>query len=265
MHDLLQVIRVLPLLALLLSAPALAQTGRLRFVGAQSTGAVQCNNCSPPLTLDGGAGLPAHAENFNSGVTTNAFSTSSNVLCAACLSIFATVSEATASVSGAGLTWTRAANGASSGSLSISMIYLAYSTAALSSVTVTESHTGAHDTALSVQCFQGAQKGYGGSTATGGATTAATISLTSTQAGSFLLSCGNSGGQVSPPPTYAAGQTVDTSWVGGSNGGEFWLTRYSTQPAAGTYSLGITAPNAAQYWSGAAVEVCAGGCANSIP
>ncbi len=187
-------------------------------------------------------------------VTTNPLSTTAPTLLLAFVSSDGPTSGGqTATVSGAGLTWTlvRRTN-TRPGS---SEVWRATAPAVLTNATVTStpSRTG-FDQSLTVVAFRGAS-GIGASAGANAATGAPTVSLTTTKAGSWVFAVGNDWDRA-VTRTVGTGQSLVSQWVDTAAGDTFWVqSRTAVTPTLGTaVTLNDTAPTN-DRWNLTAVEV----------
>jgi beta-lactam-binding protein with PASTA domain len=162
----------------------------------------------------------------------------------------------TATVSGAGLTWTlvRRVNTQAG----TSEIWKATAAGALSNTSITSTlSSGSYRQSLTVVAFSGASGT--GATGAGNATTGApTVSLVTTQPGSFVYGVGNDWDHATAR-TLASGQAMVHQWVDSATGDTYWVqNRTAPVAAAGsTALLNDTAPTT-DRWNFASVEVLAG-------
>ena len=165
-----------------------------------------------------------------------------------------------ATVTGAGLTWTRAAysniyNTTDSGTAEV---WAAYATSALSGATVTA--TGSqpgYDASITVATFSGAAS-YAGSAGSGGNSTGApSVSVSTTTANSVVWGAGYDGTSATSH-TPATGQTMASQRLDTNDHSTQWAqATTSPVPTAGTVvSLGDSAPTT-DAWNLVAVEVMA--------
>jgi hypothetical protein len=159
----------------------------------------------------------------------------------------------TATVSGAGLTWSlvRRSNGQSG----TSEIWQATAPAALTNVTVQSVQSrGGVDQSLTVLALTGAARA-GASAGASGVSPTASAALSTTAAGSLVFGVGNDWDHATAR-TPGAGQTMLHQWVDTPSGDTFWVQR-ATDPVAapGTgVTLSATVPTS-DRWNLAAVEV----------
>jgi Bacterial Ig domain/Lysyl oxidase len=164
--------------------------------------------------------------------------------------------QQTATVSGAGLTWTlvRRSNGRSGDA----EIWTATAVGQLTDATVTSTPAvGNHDQQLTVLTFTGAS-GVGASAAASAASGAPSIGLTTTAAGSLAYAVGNDYDHAISR-TLAAGQALVSQWLDTGTGDTYWVQRTDAASLAAGQSVTLsdTAPTADQ-WNLAAVEVLPG-------
>jgi hypothetical protein len=160
----------------------------------------------------------------------------------------------TATVSGAGLTWSlvRRANSQAG----TAEVWRATAPAPLTNVAVTSklTKTTAPDQALTVIAVTGTT-GVGASAAASAGSGAPTVSLTSTANGSLIFGVGNDWDH-SRARTLGNGQSMDHQWVNTASGDTYW-TQQTSQPtgSAGTLTtINDTAPTT-DRWNLTAVEV----------
>jgi beta-lactam-binding protein with PASTA domain len=160
----------------------------------------------------------------------------------------------TATVSGAGLSWTlvRRANT----QWGTAEIWTATAASQLVNATVmaTQSVTNSYDMQLVVVAFRGAG-GVGASAANGGNNTAPSASLTTTEAGSLVFGVGNDPDR-NQARTLGSGQTMVRQWLENNDRLTFWVQARSTATAnAGTsVTINDTAPDF-DRWNLAVVEI----------
>lgn len=160
----------------------------------------------------------------------------------------------TATVTGAGLTWTLAKRANTRYGSSEIWTATAPSTLSNASVTATVSDTDGFHRSLAVLAYSGAA-GIGATAGAGAASGAPTVSLTTTAAGSQVVAVGNDWDSPTAR-TLGTGQSLiheyqDTNW-----GDDFWMQRTTglTGPAGSTVTINDTAPTGDQ-WNLAAVEI----------
>jgi hypothetical protein len=157
----------------------------------------------------------------------------------------------TATVSGAGLTWTLVKR--SNTQFGTAEIWTATAVNVLSNVTVTSTlgSSGFYQS-LTVVTFTGAS-GVGASSIANAASGAPVISVTATKAGSFVYAVGSDWDNASAR-TVGGGQTMTHQYLA-PVGDTFWVQRLTNPVAApGVVQLNDTAPTA-DRWNLAAVEV----------
>jgi hypothetical protein len=159
----------------------------------------------------------------------------------------------TLTISGAGLNWSLVQRANSQ--LGDAEIWQATATMQSSNLTVISTPSaGGYDQSLTVVGFTGAG-GIGASAGAGGASGAATVSLTTTNAGSLIYGVGS---DYDAPVARVLGtnQVLVQQWVDSVLGDTFWLqTGAAPIPAAGTLvPVNVTAP-VTDRWDIAAVEI----------
>jgi hypothetical protein len=159
----------------------------------------------------------------------------------------------TATVSGAGLTWTLVQR--ANTQAGTSEIWRAAAATPLSNVTVTSALAqSGYDQSLTVVMFSGAS-GVGASAKQSAATGAPSVALNTTRAGAFVYGVGNDW-EEAIPRSLVAGQTMVHQWVDSGVGDTFWVQAWPGMVAnSGTnVRLGVTAPTA-DRWNFAIVEI----------
>lgn len=156
----------------------------------------------------------------------------------------------TITVSGAGLTWTRAARAI--GQTGNAEIWTARAAATISNATITATRSaGSYVGLLTVRAIRAASV-VGGTGTTSGTTGPQSASVSVGAANSWLLAAGIDSDQA-VARTVASGQAkVVESVVSGV--GDFWNQRDATVPT-GNQTIATTAPTGASRWNYAAVEV----------
>jgi hypothetical protein len=188
-------------------------------------------------------------------VTTPSFNTSApgEILVAFVGSDGPSSSKQTATVSGAGLSWSLVQR--SNGQAGDAEIWQARAPNQLSNVTVTSTPgVGGYDESLTVMTIQGVTS-IGAVAAKSASTGPPSISLTSTEAGSLVFAVGNDWDNAIAR-TPGSGQTLKHQWVDTATGDTFW-TQAVTAPvsAAGLQvTVNDTAPTS-DRWNLSAVEV----------
>lgn len=207
----------------------------------------------PALAID----TQTSADSTSSGgvITTPTFTTTTADTLIALVSTDGPTTAQTATVSGAGLTWTLVTR--ANTSAGDAEIWKATSTGVLTAVTVsaTQAASGFHQS-LSVVAMKGSA-GVGASAHASAATGAPTVSLTTTGPGSLVLAAGNDW-DGSTARTLGSGQTMVHEFSDSGVGDDFWAQRATTvTPTAGTVvTMNDTAPTT-DRWNLAAVEVTA--------
>jgi hypothetical protein len=159
----------------------------------------------------------------------------------------------TATVSGAGLTWTLARR--ANGQLGTSEVWTARASSLLSNAQVTSTPaSGGFDQSLTVVTFAGAA-GIGATAGGSAGTGAPSLSLTTTADGCWVHAVGNDWDGATAR-TLASNQQMVHQWVDTAVGDTFWSER-TTAPTRGvgvSVPIGATAPTN-DRWNLAAVEV----------
>ncbi|MFZ4519289.1 MAG: N,N-dimethylformamidase beta subunit family domain-containing protein [Microthrixaceae bacterium] len=159
----------------------------------------------------------------------------------------------TTTVSGAGLAWTLVRR--QNTQLGVAEIWTATATARLASQTVRSVQTiGSYRQQLSVVAFRGSS-GIGAANSAGATRGAATVSLTTTRAGSVVYGVGVDT-QSATSRTVGAGQTRLYQWADLIGVNTYWVqNRNAATATAGTVAtLNVTSPTTTR-WNLAAVEV----------
>jgi hypothetical protein len=227
------------------------------YINTSEVADITVDNSPTPPPATGALAIDASVNKDAGGtVTTPAFSTlSQGDTLIALVSSDGPVGQ-TATVSGAGLTWTmiRRAN-SSQGS---SEIWKAVALGALSSATVTSTqrYSGYHQS-LQVLAIANAA-GIGGAGNASAASGMPSVSLTSQQAGSWVFGVGNDWDRA-VARTLPSDQSIVHQWVDTGVGDTFWSQRVTapTAAAGSTVTVKDTAPVNDQY-NMAAIEVLAG-------
>ena len=158
----------------------------------------------------------------------------------------------TATVSGAGLTWTLVKRANSQ--LGTAEIWQATAASVVTgTVSSTQANTG-YDQSLTVVAIQGTD-GIGASAAAGAASGAPAVSLVTTGAGSLLFGVGNDW-ENAIPRTLGLNQIFQHEWVDTGVNDTYWVQNITqpTGPAGSVATLNDTAPTS-DRWNFAAVEV----------
>jgi RHS repeat-associated protein len=160
----------------------------------------------------------------------------------------------TATVSGAGLTWSLVKR--ANTRYGTSEIWTATAPTVLSntSVTATLSNTSGYHKSLSVLAYSGAAR-IGASAAAGAASGAPTVNVTTTAAGSQIVAAGNDWDNPTAR-TVGSGQTLVHEFVDTGVGDDYWAQRTTgtTGPAGTTVTINDTAPTGDQ-WNLVAAEI----------
>ena len=237
-----------------LSAQASAGSG---FIGTARAVTVTVNNGGPPPPPPGALAVDTSVFTHGTGgtATTVPFSTtaSGDLLLAFVASDGPTaVGAQTATVSGAGLSWTLVRR--TNARYGTAEIWKATAPGLLTNATVTSTQaSGSYHQLLGVIAF----KGSGGTGATGsgsGITGAPSVSLTPTRSGSFVYGVGNDWDRAISH-VVGANQTMVHQWVDTTVGDTFWLQASSALTTAGSLvRLDDTSPTTDQ-WNFTAVEI----------
>jgi len=165
-----------------------------------------------------------------------------------------TTTRQTATVSGAGLSWTLVRRANTQWGTAEIWSATAGSQLVNATVTATQSVTNSYDMQLVVVAFRGAG-GVGASAANGGNDTAPSVSMTATEAGSLVFGVGNDPDR-NQARTLGSGQTLVRQWLENNDRLTFWVqTRIAAVAAAGTsVTINDTAPDF-DRWNLAAVEI----------
>ena len=194
-------------------------------------------------------------QNGNGKITTASFSTAGPRLLIAFVSSDGPAAKQSATVTGAGLTWTLVRRANTEGGTA--EIWSATAAAPLINATITATpKTTGFDESLTVIAFSAAG-GIGASTTAGKAKGAPSVALTTTAPGSWVFGVGEDyTGALARTP--AAGQSIITQWVDPGPGETFWVQNESSlTPTSGTtVTLTDTAP-VGDEWNFAAVEILA--------
>jgi hypothetical protein len=218
-------------------------------LGNAATAAVSVTG-APALAVDRTVSVDGRG-----AVTTAAFATrAANELLLAFVSSDGPLGAAqTATVSGAGLTWTRVVR--ANAQAGVSEIWKATAPAPLASATVTSAPGYAgYDQSLTVVCLTGAA-GTGRVAAASAPSGAPAVTLPSSAAGAWAFAVGNDWDRAiarTLPPT----QALVHEWRDTAAGDDFWVQRLATPVSAAGVSIlmNVTAPTA-DRWNLAAVEV----------
>ena len=236
--------------------PVTGYFGGDSFTYRVSDGFLNSNVATVTLTVNGTT-LAVDKVVFSDGNnsrTTSAFSTAvpGELLVAFVQFDGPTTGGQTATVSGAGLTWTLVKR--SNNQNGDSEIWAATATNQLTNVTVTAAQTlKTFQGSLTVVAFTGSA-GIGASAIAGGSTGAAAVSLTTTKAKSLVYGTGNDWDKA-VSRTLIAGQTSVHERLATAQGDTFWVQALGAPVATpGTVQVGTTAP-LNSHWNFAAVEI----------
>jgi len=163
----------------------------------------------------------------------------------------------TATVSGAGLTWTLVKR--ANAQLGTAEIWQATTAAPVTGTVTSTQARGGYDQSLTVVAIQGTS-GVGASATAGASSGAPTVSLTTAGAGSLVFGVGNDWDNAIAR-TLGANQVFQHQWVDSRIGDTYWVQNTTTPsgPAGSVVVLNDTAPTG-DRWNFAAVEVK--GCAS---
>ena len=164
-----------------------------------------------------------------------------------------TSSKQTLTVAGAGLTWTLAKR--ANAQFGSSEVWTAVAPVPLVNATVTATQTvTGFNQSLTVVAFVGAS-GAGAAGAASGSFGPSTVSLTTTQAGSFVYGVGNDSAR-SSARTLGPSQTLTHQWLDIATSQTFWVQSLTAAVAnAGTVAtINDTAPTS-DRWNIASVEI----------
>jgi len=228
-------------------------TDTSKNVGTAALVSVTVTNPAPPTTC-----FIVDVSVFRDGtgqVTTPAFHTAlpNELLLAFVASDGPSSSAQTATVSGAGLTWTLVKR--ANTQAGTAEIWSATAASTLSNVSVTSKQgRSGFAQSLTVIAIQGTS-GTGAAAAANAPSGAPMVTLSTTKAGSLVYGVGNDWDQAIPR-TLGLNQIIDHQWANSGSGDTFWV-QHTTGPAAAAGSavtLSDTAPTT-DRWNFAAVEV----------
>ena len=212
------------------------------------------------VTLAADQSATTDAVTHSTVVSPSLTTTAANELIVAFVSLAGPVGSAqsVASVTGGGLTWTRAARSNTSSATygGSAEVWQAYATSVLSGATVTATPTiSGFDGSITVATFTGARSTLGATATSGAATGAPTTSLTTAANGSLVWGAGTDG-TAATARTAITGQALVSQWLDTSGAATTWAQRVSAPvPTSGTVvSLGDSAPTADSF-NLAAVEI----------
>lgn len=233
------------------------------------------------LAIDASTPALASSGNGTVTVTTAAFTTPANVFLLALVGRNgpASSTDDTGTVAGTGLTWALAGRKSAVGSGQIAggtaqpglaEVWWAYSAAALTAQTVTDTRTvqinTGYDHTLKVLVITGAETTWGGAIAANGANgSAPTVNLTTTANGSWVFAVVPDW-SASGAATVGSGQTLVDDYNNGTQISIHFLRQTTATATSGTsVTSNITAP-ASEQFNILAVEVrAAGGAAAAAP
>ena len=216
-------------------------------------------SASAPATIHVGAPLAIDqtvTKNGTGTVTTGTFTTTGPRLLVAYVSSDGPSSAQTATVTGAGLTWTLIQRADAKGT-GTAEIWAAQAAGPLTNASITSTpKTSGYDQSLTVVSYTGAS-GIGATASASRTTGAPSVSLTTTAPGSWVFGVGEDYSRAAAR-TLGANQSLISQWVDTAPGETFWVQGQSgVTPSPGTsVTLNDTAP-ATDIWNLAAVEILA--------
>ena len=217
------------------------------FIGSTSA-PVALQITPPPLAID-----QTIKQNGTGTVTTAPFSTTGPRLLVAFTSSDGPATKQNTTVTGGGLTWTLIQRANTKGGTA--EIWAAQATGPLAGATVTSKpKTAGYDQSVTVVAFAGAS-GIGASASAGKSGGLPSVSLNTTQPGSWVFGVGEDYSNAIAR-TLGAGQSLISQWVDPGSGETFWGQNQSVPtPVAGTaVTINDTAPKG-DIWELAAVEI----------
>ena len=203
---------------------------------------------SPPFAID-----QTINQNGTGTVTTAPFSTTGPRLLVAFTSSDGSSTKQTTTVTGGGLTWTLIQRANTKGGTA--EIWAAQATGPLTGATVTSKpKTAGYDQSVTVVAFTGAS-GIGASASAGKSGGLPSVSLNTTQAGSWVFGVGEDYSN-DIARTLGTGQSLISQWIDPGPGETFWVQdENAPTPAAGTaVTINDTAPKG-DTWNLAAAEI----------
>jgi hypothetical protein len=244
------------------AAVSLLTVGTCTIQAAQAGNTIY--NAAPPVpqsfTVSPSTGISIDKTVFKDGKgaqTTAAFSTTAaGEVLVALVGADGPTTGQTATVTGAGLTWTLVRR--TNARPGTAEIWRAVAPAVLTNVTVTSTlGLATFDQSLTVVTFKGVA-GIGASATANAATGAPKVTLTTTKAGSWVFAVGNDWDKA-VARTVAAGQSIVHQFVDTAIGDTYWSqSTTAPTPNLGTaVSISDTAPTT-DRWNFTAVEVLAG-------
>jgi len=212
----------------------------------------------PPVSLSQDAGFPrTNAYGWTTGSKNFTFTTpGADRLVVVGISYTNYFWAATTShtVSGGGLAWTKAREALTdSNSAFVSLWYAWVPAAGTYTATFNPVVSPQYDAFLTVHSFSGSSSAGIGATGgmSGNGSLPRVASIATTGEPSYLLAVGFHSNGTAPTVDASSTRTA----VDVSSGMAFWTQRGTVAVAAGTYSIGLTAPVAPRSWAMAAVEI----------
>lgn len=215
---------------------------------------VTVNNTAAALTTD--VNTSFHQSTAANTIVSPNFSTSANseLLVAFITSDGPSGTQTFKTVTGGGLTWTlRKRANTRAGT---SEIWTAQASSKLTNAAVTATrNSGSYTGSITVVSFIGASTTIGATASANGSTGAPTVSLTTTQAGSWVWGVGNDWDGATAR-TVPSNQTLVDQYVASGVGDTFWVQRLTakTATAGSTATLNDTSPTN-HRWNYAAIEI----------
>lgn len=203
---------------------------------------------TPPFAID-----QTVTQTGTGTVTTTPFTTRGPRLLVAFTSSDGPAAKQTTTVTGAGLTWSLVQRADTKGGTA--EIWTATATGPLTDAAVSSTpKTSGYDQSLTVLAFTGAS-GIGASAAAGKDTGAPSISLTTSEPGSWVFGVGEDYSHATAR-TVPSGQSLVSQWVDTSPGETFWVQDLeSVTPDAGTNVTLADAAPTKDVWNMAAAEI----------
>jgi hypothetical protein len=223
---------------------------------SRTTSLLVSPNGTGPLAQD--SGFPtSNVFGWTTGSKTFSFTTPGSsrlVVVAISYANYQAATITTHTVSGGGLTWTKAREALADGnSTFVSLWYAWVPAAGTYTATFDPVSTVRYDGFLTVHSFSGSSStGIGaGSAATGARTLPGVGPVATTGTSAYLLAVGYADSATAPTVDAASTRTALNS----SAGPQFWTQRTTATVAPGSYSTGLTAPATPTSWAMAVVEV----------
>jgi outer membrane protein assembly factor BamB len=168
----------------------------------------------------------------------------------------------TATVSGGSLSWTLVRR--TNAQPGTAEVWQAVATTALSGATFKSVlSTGGYGQSLTIVAFTGAS-GTGASSGGSGTSPAASVSLTTTAAGSMVFAVGHDWSNATPR-TLGSGQTMVHEWSSNATGDDYWVQQLTNSVATpGTVSVNSSVPTS-DIWEQTDVEIVPAGPPDTQP